>query len=295
MKYTAILLAFILIIMTLSGCNTQNSYDIVATTLPVYEFTQMLCDRTGLEVARLITENISCIHDYTLKVDQMRMLEQSQTIIISGADFEDFLSDVIQDEHNIIDSSYNITLLASNGYHEHNHEHGHENDHDAWDPHIWLSPANARIMAENICAGLIKEFPEFKTTFEENLILIQSRFDELNVYAEESLNALSTREIITFHDGFIYMADAFSIEILHAIEEESGSEASAAELIELISIVNDHNLSALFTECNGSSSAATIIANEVNCTIYTLDMALSGDSYFDAMYHNIDTLKEALK
>ena len=91
------------------------------------------------------------------------------------------------------------------------------------------------------------------------------------------------------------MADAFSIEILHAIEEESGSEASAAELIELISIVNDHNLSALFTECNGSSSAATIIANEANCTIYTLDMALSGDSYFDAMYHNIDTLKEALK
>lgn len=29
-------------------------------------------------------------------------------------------------------------------------------------------------------------------------------------------------------------------------------------------------------------------------TVYSLDMAMAGDSYFDAMYRNIDTVKEAL-
>lgn len=291
MKNTALLLALALIIVLLSGCGTNSNYDIVATTLPVYEFTQQLCNGTDLQVARLISENISCVHDYTLKVDQMRLLEQAQTIVISGADFEDFLSDVIRNEHKIIDSSYNINLFNCNDHHEHSHKH----EHNTYDPHIWLSPSNAKAMAENICAGLIKEFPEFQTLFETNLILLQSAFDDLIVYAQDNLKDLKTRKIITFHDGFSYMADAFSLEILHAIEEESGSEASAAELIELVNIVNAHNLSSLFIECNGSSSAASVIASETGCTIYALDMSLSGDSYFDAMYYNIDTLKEALK
>jgi hypothetical protein len=40
--------------------------------------------------------------------------------------------------------------------------------------------------------------------------------------------------------------------------------------------------------------AARIIAAETGVSLYALDMAMSGDSYFEAMYHNIDTIKEAL-
>ena len=79
------------------------------------------------------------------------------------------------------------------------------------------------------------------------------------------------------------------------MEEESGAEASAAELIELIEEVEHHDLPAIFTEINGSVSAADIIARETGAALYTLDMAMSGDSWFDAMYHNIDTIKEALQ
>ena len=79
------------------------------------------------------------------------------------------------------------------------------------------------------------------------------------------------------------------------MEEESGREASAAELIELIEEVEHHALPAIFTEANGSVSAAGIIARETHIESYQLDMVMSGDSYFDAMYHNIDTLKEALE
>ena len=79
------------------------------------------------------------------------------------------------------------------------------------------------------------------------------------------------------------------------MEEESGSEASAKELIELIGLVNDNHLPAVFTEVNGSTAAAEIIAKETGVKIYTLDMAMAGDSYFTAMYHNINTVKEALE
>ena len=74
----------------------------------------------------------------------------------------------------------------------------------------------------------------------------------------------------------------------------SGSEASAKELIHLIEEVEHHNLPAVFTEKSGSVSAAGILARETGCGSHPLDMAMAGDSYFDAMYHNIDIIKEAL-
>ena len=85
------------------------------------------------------------------------------------------------------------------------------------------------------------------------------------------------------------------LEILHAVEEEAGSEASAAELIKLAGIVEKHKLPAIFTECNGSTSAAKIISAETGAKLFSLDMAMSDRHYFDAMKYNIDTLKEALE
>ena len=59
-------------------------------------------------------------------------------------------------------------------------------------------------------------------------------------------------------------------------------------------MVETHSLPAIFIETNGSDACAGIIHNETGADIYALDMAMSGTSYFDAMYHNIDTIKEAL-
>ena len=79
------------------------------------------------------------------------------------------------------------------------------------------------------------------------------------------------------------------------MEEESGSEASAKDLIELIRLLRAHNLPAVFVEKNGSPSAASIIAAETGVKVRQLDMAMAGDSYFDAMYRNIDAIKEAME
>ena len=78
------LICIILFAILLCGCSQPQNFDIVATTLPVYTFTQKLCDGTGITVGQLVTENISCLHDYTLKVSQMQMLEQADAVVISG-------------------------------------------------------------------------------------------------------------------------------------------------------------------------------------------------------------------
>ena len=281
----------ILLLLLLCGCApSQPRAQIAATTLPVYEFTARLCEGTGISVTRLVTESVSCLHDYSLSVRQVKAVEAAELVVISGAGLEEFLHDLLHGA-TAIDASEGLALLGCNEAHD--HDHGHEHHHDE-DPHLWLSPAYAKAMAENICKGLKAQYPAHSNTFAQNLAVLLSDLDALQSYGENQLADLSSRELITFHDGFAYFADAFGLTILEAVEEESGSEASAAELKHLIGLVRKHQLPAIFTERSGSASAAGVIAAETGARTFALDMAMAGSSYFEAMYHNIDTVKEAL-
>jgi zinc transport system substrate-binding protein len=293
MKLKVILPSVLLICMLLSGCQLQHkSADIAATTLPVYQFTQLLTQGTGLTCSRLVSESVSCLHDYSLHVRQVKLLESAHVIVLSGAGLEEFMADLLKGR-NCIDASQGLTLLESCHEHGHEHtgEHAHSHEHD---PHIWLSPENAMVMAQNICAGLCREFPKYKDAFTANLQSLWGQLEQLQSYGRQQLAELSCRELITFHDGFAYFAQAFDLTILHAMEEEAGSEVSAADLKQIITQVREHSIPAIFTETNGSGASASIIARETGVRLFALDMAMAGEDYFAAMYANIDTLKEAL-
>ncbi len=281
------------LLLLLTGCaKAPEPVDVAATTLPVYEFTQALCQGTALRVGRLVTESVSCLHDYSLNVNQVRLAEQAEVLVLSGAGLEDFMEDLLAGK-TAIDASQGIALLEGEE-HDHEEQDEHDGHHHESDPHIWLSPENAKIMAQNICQGLTRQYPQWEPVFTDNLQGLLVRLDALEQYGQDTLKTLSCRELITFHDGFSYFAQAFDLHILAALEEESGSEASAKEMISLIRLARAHSLPAVFVEKNGSVSAADILCRETGAKKATLDMAMAGDSYFDAMYHNIDTIKEAL-
>lgn len=292
------LLPILLLAFLLTACGQSDPpAQVAATTLPVYDFTFRLCQGTGITVTRLVTEQVSCLHDYSLNVRQVKAAEAAELVVISGAGLEDFLTDVLEDRLTV-DASQGIELMCAEE--EHHHEEEHEGHHHDADPHIWLSPVCAKIMAGNICEGLIRQYPEHTDTFRENLASLQADLDALYDYGCSTLSSLSCRNLITFHDGFSYFADCFDLTIVEAVEEESGREASAQELIHLIRETEAHSLPAIFTEKNGSVSAAEIISRETGCAVYPLDMAMSGDgcpgdSYLEAMYQNINTVREALK
>ena len=289
-KQISIFLILLLLFSVFAGCRAPTA-QVVATTRPVYDFTDALCKGTGITVGQLVTENVSCLHDYTLQVSQMRLIESAEVIVMSGAGLEDFLEGAFVSAGRVIDASSGCHI---HGGKEHGHDESHEHNHQQ-DPHIWLSPENAKIMVQNICTELSAMYPEHVGTFHSNLQELTAQLDALQLYGEQTLSSLACREMITFHDGFGYFAESFDLTILEAIEEESGSEASARELKHLITLVNDHDLPAVFTEENGSVSAADIIRAETGVDVYTLSMAMSGGNYFETMYRNIDTVKEAME
>lgn len=277
------MIAILLCLLLLTACGAPASEGgVAATTAPVYQFAAAICEGTDVAVEQIISDSVSCLHDYSLSVRQMEALQRSEAVLLSGAGLEDFMADALR-QADTVDCSAGAALLELT--HE-GHSHG-------YDPHIWLDPDNAAVMAQNICKALCDRYPAHRDIFEANTKALTGRLWELKAWGQEALSDLSQRKLVTFHDGFAYLADAFDLELLASVEEEAGSEASAADLTEIIGLVQAHDLPCVFTEKNGSEAAASVIAAETGCESYALDMAMSGD-YFEAMEHNINTLKEAL-
>lgn len=281
-KRIALLLAALL--LSLSGCAKNTHFegnpkaDILATTQPVYQLACALTDRTGLTVGLLISESVSCLHDYTLTVAQMEMIEQAGVVMESGLGLEDFMEDALSGKKRIVVSSTISTLEAEEGP----------------DPHWWLDPTRFRAAAKLAAQELGTQYPEYADQLSVNLEAFDKKLSELQNYGSEALKDLSCRELVTFHDGFSYFADSFDLTIAAAMEVEAGSEPSAKELEAIIALVESRQIPAVFYETNGVSGAAEVVAGETGCSVWTLDMAISNGDYFAAMRENIDIVKEAL-
>lgn len=310
------LLPTLLALLMLCGCTQapaeEEKLHILATTYPVYLFTTALTQGVeGVEVSLLVNAQTSCLHDYTLTVKDMKAIEEADVIVMNGAGLEDFMADALsQSEAAVIDCSENIQLLPSL---EHGEHEGHDHEEEQ-DPHYWMDPRRASAVVKAIADGLSALDPAHGDTYGRRWILLYDRMggtvQDLDMAQLMLVNATSsafpledlcsTTQFITFHDGFQYFAQAFGLDLLKAIEEEEGSTASAQEIKEVVALIEEYDIPAIFVEKNGSRSTAEVIARETGCAIYELDMLMSGDGtgiepYLDAMTANLKTIAEALK
>ena len=281
----------------------EDELVITAATYPVY---LMVCAVTegadGVRVERLNTGSVSCLHDYTLSVSDMKKIDRADVLALSGAELEDFMDDALAlSSAAVIDCSAGVELLVSEG-HDHE-EHGHDHDHGHYDAHYWMAPANAQVMVDDLLAGLLPLLPDQADRLRANADRARAALLDCDTAARRLLagTAGDLPGLITFHDGFAYFAHAYGLPLLCSIEEEAGSEASAKEIVEITRLVREHGIPVIFTEVNGSDATANAIARETGCAVARLSMLMDGPDvtpdgpdavslYTDGILSNINTI-----
>ena len=300
-KLTKILTIVFAASMLLTGCNnsaesnnsieSNNKLTIVTSFYPMYISTlNIVKDIPDVEVINMTAPQTGCLPDYSLSTKDLKTLSSADIFVINGAGMESFLDDVI-DEYSdlkIIEASNGISLIE-------------DTDHDV-NPHVWVSISKNIEEVSNIAKELSAFDPNHASEYEANADAYIAKLENLRTEMHAALDNVNNKDIITFHEAFPYFAEEFNLNIAGVIEVEPDSEPSAKEVENIISIINEKNIKALFTEPQYSSKIADTIAKETGASIYTLDPIVTGDANEDAyddyivkMQENLNTLKEALK
>lgn len=280
--------------------NDENM-TIITSFYPIYlHVINIAKDIPGVKVLNMTEPQTGCLHDYQLSPEDIKTLNVADVFVVNGGGMESFMDKILSqlDKMPIIDASEHIELIE-----EDHHDHDHDDDHDhEFNPHVWVSVTGAIEQVEQIAKELALLDSANKEHYLQNASEYVGKLEELKKEMHLSLDNISNKNIVTFHEAFSYFAKEFGFNIVGTIVTETGSEPSAKELSKVIEEIKEHDVKAVFTEPQFTSKAADLISKEAGVDLYTLDPVVTSgptlkeeDEYIKKMKENLQTLEEALK
>ncbi|MDZ7924366.1 MAG: zinc ABC transporter substrate-binding protein [Marinagarivorans sp.] len=243
-----------------------------------------------VHIVNLVGRN-SDAHMYQPKPSDAVAVAHADLVILNGLGFEGWMTRLLAN------SRYkNTTLVASQGVTP-------LMLGDEVDPHAWQSFENIRIYIDNITQSLRSLRPEYATEFSQRHDALSHKITALQKALKERINTIvpAKRVVVTSHDAFGYLGQEWGIQFLAPVGLSTDTEASAADVANLIKDIRQREVKALFIENINNPRVLELIASETGVTVggrlYSdalSDMDGPASTYVDMMRHNIEAITLAL-
>jgi zinc transport system substrate-binding protein len=145
----------------------------------------------------------------------------------------------------------------------------HADEAGAMDPHVWLDPHRAIILARNVQAELASLDPGGAATYGASLRRLTDDLEALDRRLRAQLARLRGTEVLVFHPAFGYFCDAYGLRQV-AIEHE-GKEPDARQLAGVIANARAGGVKVVFVQPAFSDLAARAVAAEIGGVVVPLD------------------------
>lgn len=162
-------------------------------------------------------------HSYALRPSDRRAVLQAQRIYWVGPHLEIFIERLLSDGQTAV-ALMEIPGLAlrdmrqsfsANGeeppIHVHEQGHGHDHKPGSLDPHIWLDPHNALIIARFMTKDLAALYPDNASTLKANLAAFEKRLTQLDSRLRARFEPLKGKPYFVFHDGYGYFEHRYEL------------------------------------------------------------------------------------
>lgn len=154
---------------------------------------------------------------------------------------------------------------AHEGLHEEHHDHEQVHGHALPDPHIWLSPALVRIMAETVRDTLIQAAPEHAGEFHRGYERFCKELGQLDADLLGITAPARGSTFFVFHPSFGYFAGNYGLH--QQAVEIGGKSPGPKDLARLVSMARDKGVKVIFVSPQFSTRSAETIAREINGSV----------------------------
>jgi zinc/manganese transport system substrate-binding protein len=206
--------------------------------------------------------------------------------------------------------------------------------HPLGNPHYWLDPYNARVVAKNIADRLGELSPGDADYFKDKLSSFQSHIDNAT-FGEKlvkrvgaaKLWSMSTkgtladylttnklsgdlggwmkkmwpyrgRKIVTYHRSWSYFVDRFGLTVADELEPKPGIPPSPGHVAEVINRMKAEKIKALVMEPFYDRKPADLVAGKTGARVVVVANSVGGDKgagdYFGLMTMIVDRISSAL-
>jgi zinc/manganese transport system substrate-binding protein len=166
--------------------------------------------------------------------------------------------------------------------------------HPFGNPHYWLDPENAKVMAKEIYENLSSKDNSNTDFYKKNYDDFIKRLNNKTAEWDNKMSKLKDKSLIFFHASWTYFADGYGLKIAGYVEPKPGISPSPSHNAELVNLIKSKNIKTLLMENFYSDSAPNQLAELTGIKVIKVPTSVYGikgvDSYIQMMDYIVDQL-----
>lgn len=244
-------------------------------------------------------------HYFTPKFSDVRNVQKADLFVQAGLDHEIWTQAILEASGKLdlfpgasqnVAMSEGLTLLDV----PENQLSRSEGDvHIFGNPHIWMSPENARIMAGTLIKKLKELDPVHAKEYEANGADFIARLNQKIQVWKTKAESIRGKEVISYHKDIAYFAQFLGFKALRFFEPKPGIPPTPKDLISLEKYMKENKIKAMIQPIYYSKDSTEALAKRAGAKVYIICQNAGEvpgtEDYISLFEYNVNTISEALK
>jgi zinc/manganese transport system substrate-binding protein len=217
-------------------------------------------------------------HDFSPSSAQVASLVSADLVVANGLGLEESLQDALRgaeaDGARVLEVAPQLDPIEFAGHEGEQTSTDDESDDGSLDPHVWQDVARMAAAAELIGTTLAEVSGD--DAYERCGTQVRDELLAVDEQVRETLAAVPAerRVLVTDHDALGYLADAYDFEVVGTVIPGGSTlaEPSSQELTDLVSVITDRQVPAIFASSANPSALVDAVAAETGSEVEVVEL-----------------------
>jgi len=150
--------------------------------------------------------------------------------------------------------------------------------HPGGNPHFTIDPERGKLVARNICEGMIRVSPQDADAFRANLDRLLARIDSALAECQKVMEPYRGMKVVTYHKSLTYFCERFGLNEIGTIEPKPGIPPSPSHVTDLINQMKLENVKLILMEPWHERRTPDLVAQQTGAKVVEFPAQVGGDS-----------------
>ncbi|TNH93756.1 zinc ABC transporter substrate-binding protein ZnuA [Aeromonas sobria] len=269
-----------------------RALEVLTTIKPLGFIAAAITD--GVSEPKVLLPTGASPHDFSLRPSDIRSINSAGLVVWVGPELEGFMAKPLanhphaltltqvegmalfnyatQDSHDSHDHDAHDHDHAAHEHGDHDHDEGHEgHHHQGVDPHIWLGPTQAKVIAKAIASELGKLDPANQARYDANLAAFDAKVDAKDKVIAGQMKAVNQKGYFVFHEAYGYWERHYGMSSKGHFTVSPERRPGAKTLVDIRKALEEQQASCIYAEPQFSPAVIESVARNTGAKVLLLD------------------------
>lgn len=265
-----------------------RAIEVLTTIKPLGFIAAAITD--GVSEPKVLLPTGASPHDFSLRPSDIRNINSAGLVVWVGPELEGFMAKPLANHPHALTLTqvegmplFNYATQDSHGSHDHDdhdhaaHEHGDHDEgheghhHEGVDPHIWLGPTQAKVIAKAIASELGKLDPANQARYDANLAAFDTKVDAKDKVIAGQMKAVNEKGYFVFHEAYGYWERHYGMSSKGHFTVSPERRPGAKTLVDIRKALEEQQASCIYAEPQFSPAVIESVARNTGAKVLLLD------------------------